>query len=945
MLKKLRPAIFTILICFLGIPAISQQKVEVSGRVIDIETRNPMIGVNVIIKGKQIGTITNEKGYFYLSTRTELPFTLRFSMIGFQTQEYNIKERIKSGIRMRLKSAAYLGKEIVLSAPVVEVEQKTMRKNVSIEVLDALSIKDTPSPNFYNAIGNLKGVDVITQSMQFMTVNARGFNSTVNTRFVQIVDGMDNQAPGMNFAIGNIAGLSQLDVESVEFLPGPSSAKYGGNVLNGMLLIKSKDPFQFQGISFYIKPGVSDVRSGTDHPFQFFGKGLFDAGVRFAKAWNDKIALKFNASYMKGEDWFADDTTNIRPGSIHWELDPGHDALNKYGDEVTKELPVGDHGENIIVARTGYRDKYLINNQVYSLKFGGALHYKLNDRARIILEGNYGKATTAYTEDNRISLSDFEIYQGKIEINSNHLLFRAYGTQQNTGLTYDSKYLAYHLNNAWKSDEDWFRDYYNAYRGALAIYGVKSGDYREARAFADKGRLMPGTPEFETEKERIIHITDFYSGARMINNSSLYNIDAGYNFGNLDKTGLVEIGGNYRYYDLGSQGTIFPDTLGNDITYFEYGSFIQFSKNFLDNALSLSTSLRYDKSENFQGHLTPRLSVGYSLYKTHHFRASVMTGYRNPSGKEQFVNKDLGAARILGGLKKNIAQFNLPENSMYLPGILEFNEAVFNDVTNEDFPMTPIQASIKNLNILENSVVHEEDLQELLPEQVLSYEIGYKTKFIDKVFFDAVFYHSLYKNFIGLVKIVKPRTSPAVDLYTASTQINSSTQREQLFIYTNSHKAIGIQGFAMGVKYITPIGALLSGNFTWTNLTQQIDDPLVPGFNTPNYKFNVSIANRKLDKLENNPGFKNIGFNVVWRWQSKTYWNSAFGEGWIDPASTWDLQVSYRFHQPESILKVGITNFFNLIHTTSFGGPQVGSFYYVSFLVENILNSVNNRKK
>ncbi len=256
-----------------------------------------------------------------------------------------------------------------------------------------------------------------------------------------------------------------------------------------------------------------------------------------------------------------------------------------------------------------------------------------------------------------------------------------------------------------------------------------------------------------------------------------------------------------------------------------------------------------------------------------------------------------------------------------------------------------IFSKIGKSTILENNIVKEDVLSSFVPEQVFSLEVGYKTKFINKIFFDAVFYSSTYRNFIGLVEVIKPRTSPTVDMFTSANQVNNSTQREQLYIYTNSKEAVSIQGISTGVKYIAPVGAIISGNFTWSNISTAVDDPIIPGFNTPKYKFNISIANRRLDKLENNPGFKNLGFNVTWRWQSEVYWQSPFGNGWIDPVSTWDIQLSYRFHKPESILKFGITNFFNVSHTTSFGGAQIGSFYYLSYTVENILRNAKKRKK
>ncbi len=931
--------LFTLLFALTSFTLFAQPRVDVSGQIFDAEFKRSMTGVNVVIKGEHIGTGSDDRGYFFISVKHELPFTLRFTMIGYLPEEVVIKNRLTSGLKIKLKSMSYKGEEIVISAPPTEVEQKTMTKIVSVEMLDALSIKETPAPDFFNALGNLKGVDVVQQSMQFITVNARGFNSTVNTRFVQLVDGMDNQAPGMNFSIGNIIGTNELDVESIEFLPGPSSVRYGGNVLNGLLQINTKDPFQFQGLSMYIKPGVSDIIPGNDAPFQFHGKWMTDVGVRFAKSLNDKFAFKINASYMKGKDWFADDTSNIRPGSIHYEYDPGHDAINKYGDEVTALLPVGENRENIIVSRTGYRDKNLVDNGVFSLKLGGSLHYRLNDRTTMIIQGNYGNATTVFTEENRTSLSDFKIYQGKVELNSKRISLRAYSTKQQTGKTYDANYLAVHLNNAWKSNEEWFRDYENAYTGRLAKYGVYPGDHRVARDYADYDRLNPGTKEFEKEKNRIINESDFNIGAQTINNSYLSHVEGSYRLIELEEIIDIEIGANYRFFDLESFGTIFPDSGSNDITFFEYGSYIQLKKSLLGDALKISLSARYDKSENFEGHITPRISALYSYNKAHHFRASLLTGYRNPSAKEQFIKKDLGQSWLIGGLQNNLSPLELPDNSIYGKGILEFNQMVAEKSESLSNPMAPEQAVLASLYILEDNTLDKNDLSPLLPEQVLSFEFGYKTKFLDKIFIDLVYYHSNYENFIGMVDIVKPRTSPTTDLYSASKQINTSSQSESYLIYTNSKKNISIQGVAAGLKYIAPVGIIFSGNMTWSDISKEINDPLIPGFNTPEYKFNASIANRRLDKMDNNPGFENIGYNLIWRWQSGFYWESPFGNGWMDPLGSWDVQVSYRFHQPESILKFGISNLFNdEPNTTYFGGPQIGSFFYVSYLVENLFN-------
>jgi outer membrane receptor protein involved in Fe transport len=81
---------------------------------------------------------------------------------------------------------------------------------------------------------------------------------------------MDNQAPGLNFAVGSIVGLSELDVESMELLQGASSALYGPGGMNGTLLINSKDPFKYQGLSFQMKNGVMHTDGKYRDPSPYY---------------------------------------------------------------------------------------------------------------------------------------------------------------------------------------------------------------------------------------------------------------------------------------------------------------------------------------------------------------------------------------------------------------------------------------------------------------------------------------------------------------------------------------------------------------------------------------------------------------------------------------------------------------------------------------------------
>jgi outer membrane receptor protein involved in Fe transport len=216
---------------------IALAQTTISGTVTDADTKETLVGVNILVKGKVIGTITDLSGKFTLNVNQAPPFTLVFSMVGFGSKEVEVTGGV-SNLAVELAEVTILGQEVVVSAS--RVEESILRSPVSVEKMDIIAIRDVPQASFYDALNNMKGVEMSTQSLTFKSFNTRGFNANGNVRTVQMIDGMDNQAPGLNFSVGNIVGISELDLESVELLPGAASALYGPNAINGILLMNSK---------------------------------------------------------------------------------------------------------------------------------------------------------------------------------------------------------------------------------------------------------------------------------------------------------------------------------------------------------------------------------------------------------------------------------------------------------------------------------------------------------------------------------------------------------------------------------------------------------------------------------------------------------------------------------------------------------------------------------
>ena len=310
--------------------------IEIRGTVANRDTKEPIPNVSVNIKGTVAGTITNGAGKFALRTKLRFPFKLVFSSVGFEEQEYTITGT-DSKLNVELSTQTVLGKEVVVTAS--RVAENILKSPVAIEKLDIRAIRETAAPSFYDALENVKGVQMTTSSLTFKVPNTRGFNIPNNFRFMQLVDGVDMQAATLGVPLGNAIGPTELDIASVEITPGAASALYGMNAINGMANLLTKSPFLYQGLSIYHKTGVNHV-DGKDHDPAI----LTESALRYAKAFNNKFAFKVNFSYMQGIDWRSNtrldqNTNNLKSANpnfpaLNGDNNVAYDGWNKYGDDA-----------------------------------------------------------------------------------------------------------------------------------------------------------------------------------------------------------------------------------------------------------------------------------------------------------------------------------------------------------------------------------------------------------------------------------------------------------------------------------------------------------------------------------------------------------------------------------------------------------------------------------
>jgi outer membrane receptor protein involved in Fe transport len=900
------------LICF---PALSQTSYTITGTVRQTTSKERVPAVSVLIKGTVAGTFTDDHGNFRLTTTQQPPFTLIFSSIGFETQEVPVSGA-GGPVEVSFVPASTLGREVVISATRGAI--RSLESPVSIERMSGATAHEVPAPSFYDALANMKEMDAVTSSLLFKSMGTRGFNGSGNARMNQFVDGMDNQAPGLNFSVANINGLNELDLDHVELLPGASSALYGSGGMTGTLLMTSKDPFKYQGFSAQVKQGVNHLGDDTGS-----AKPYYNWTVRYAKAFNNKFAFKLTADYVLATDWYANDYRNYVPSTGAITSDtrslPSYDGINVYGDEsayfnVQQQLQLAAqaaaaHGQAVEAAqlnalasatpaasnvtRTGYAENTLTNYRADNFKIYGGLYYKVAPTATLSLIGNFGEASTIYQGTDRYSLKDVTIGQYKLELTGQHYYVRAYTTQENAGNSYDMVAVATLLNEAYApTASTWAPGYLNAYAQAFGadLQGGQSpttayaNASAVARAYADQNRLMPGTAAFNTAVDSLKKLA-IPSGGKFNDQTDLYVGEGMYNFANEVKWIDITVGASTREFVLNSHGTIFADTAGRiDIN--ETGAFAQLQKGFWDDFLKLSLSGRYDKNSNFKGRFTPRATALLRVAKDNYIRASFQTAYRFPTTQNQYINLQTGSARLIGGLPQFITAYGLNDGQT-------FDTATLNKYLATGATPTPYQ------------------YQTFKPETVASWELGYKGLIGKNLLLDVYGFYAQYTNFIGLTVLVKdPLTL-------------GQTAANTFGIYTNSPTKVNTGGAGIGLDYSLPAGWILSGNYAYSTISsadvnQQTD------FNTPKNKFNVSVANYSIAKV--------YGFNLTYRWQEAYLYQSSFITGNTPAFGTLDAQISMKLPKlVHSLIKIGASNLLNKYHVDAIGDARIGGLYYISF--------------
>jgi iron complex outermembrane recepter protein len=952
-------------------PASVQQTIQ--SQVLEAGSKEPVSGAYIKVQGTLTGAVTDNEGRF--SIKASLPATLEISSIGYSPATIsilNLDVLNKMG-QIELKSDEFMTDAVVVSAS--RVSERIMEAPAAIYKMDLAQIRSMPTINPVDAMAFTNQLEVTTSSFGVKNVNTRGFNLPNNVRFPHRIDGMEMLSPGFSFYMGAIDSWSSLDIDNIEVISGPASCLYGANAINGAMNFTTKNPFDYQGLSFNFRTGVFGLgNSNSDfNPASRYGPAydlpasrstvapIAQGEIRYAKAFDAKWAFKLNISLLNTNDWLANDYTdralfnNFTTVPDSRTIALGYDGFNTYGDEIATliygQTPIGFVPTGISVARTGFRERDLTDYNSRAINSSVAVHYRPNAKHELIFASRINRLNGIFQSllDNRYRVDNAIFSQHKVEWRTSQAFLRFYMNKQweNAGRIYDMSLAGQEVNNTFKPHREWFGQFLGAYTGsinpvltAIGRTPIPAGDANAARLFADSdnrdigqflrqigasdslvsvfaaggARFNPGTPQFQSVFDRVRNTNISEGGARIHPASNLFNLEGQYDLSQWTD-GFVDVlvGFNYRYCAAFTKNTAYQDDV-EAVTTHELGMYVQLQRKWLNERLKTLASLRSDAHSEFKPQLSPRLAATYTLDSRgrHVLRAAYQTAFRFPTMTESFFSLSYGSlTRMVGGISRIMDRNGIRNNSLYLLG----NALDFGAL----YRAADTAGALRALG-------QPQRPQSIESEKIQTYEVGYRGTFWNRFSVDMTAFYSVFQDFINFSLFVGPDRNR---LLTSGEPLSTTELAASNFalytIPTNLKEDIYFWGYNHSVTVSLHPQYKLFTTYSYLDVHSQ-SNLAINSFNVPKHRAALGLQGMNV--------WKHFGFTANYRWNDASIYNFYP----IPAYNLVDLNVSYHYKPWKTIFSICGTNVLNHYHIEIAGGPNLGGTYYLQIYFDQLLN-------
>ena len=363
---------------------------QISGSVMDAGSMEAIPGVNVIIDGTNIGTVTDFDGNFVINTSQDAPLTLVVSYVGYSAERVSVTSA-NQNINVMLSAGQNL-EEIIVSAS--RRAQKVTDAPASVSVISTRQIENSAQVAEPSRIlVSVPGVQIQQQTANSMNIEMRAGSGTFGTSTYMMKDnrGLITPAAGTFFSFQQ--GLSNLDLASVEIVRGAAGVLYGPGVTSGVVHFRSKSPIDYTGNAISMWGG--DLNA-------------FGSEIRIARANEDKtFGWKINARLNSGDDFVYDDESELTAAGIPMNSVIRQPVItNKYVDPVlsqTGEVLYDFTGGNSII------DNYS------NVAFDTTLEWRPSDETNYQVSAGMSNGGGLFFQELGIGYADGNTYWGQAQ--------------------------------------------------------------------------------------------------------------------------------------------------------------------------------------------------------------------------------------------------------------------------------------------------------------------------------------------------------------------------------------------------------------------------------------------------------------------------------------------------------------------------------------------------